>query len=738
LKNAFRVAGAAEGEGIRSGWEKRVAELEGLLTPAELRRARNSTAAAHYTSPTVVKAIWQAVERLGFAGGSVLEPSIGSGNFLGFMPEGLRGKSNVFGVEYDDLTARIAQKLYPNADIVHSGFQDVPLPSNQFALAIGNPPFGADRLNFRFNQAVNGRSIHNQFFLASMDGVRPGGLLAMVVSHNMMDALDKGSRLDLAKQGRFLGAIRLPDTAFAENARTEVVTDIIFLQKHAAEEAEIAAHAADNMRTGTKFDDKKFPDSSDARRYAQHQMDMDRWVHSGTIDDPGGSGETINANDYFLQNPDMVIGRIDASGTMNRRAELNVKLDNPAEFDARLAKAMDRLPRANEPATDVAEASMRHYRLMADGMKLAVERAEPGRIRQTPEGKLNTVVDIDPGEGQSKSLLREIELTKDTPFKPDYTLNVDGKWQRTGDVIGADGKPVKALDKDGRPTTRNEKQVTVYDNPADIPERDRWGEANVAAVRDMLPIRDLFKAQLQLEMQDAPAEMIAANRAKLNAAYESFVAEHGNLSARENAKLAATMPDGGLILAVENVAKDGTISKAPIMSRRVTEPPKPIERARDASDAVAISLGESGRIDIERVAKLLDTDEAGAIKALSEGEEPRAFFDPESQSWEAADLYLSGLVRKKLNAAREAGLEGNIKALEKVIPADWDASQVVPNLGSGWIPPDVYADFLKHLGYDSAFVHYSPLTNSFSVSFEGRPFNDKYNTRVCASSTART
>ena len=741
LKNAFRAAGSAEGEGIAKGWEKRVAEIESLLTPIELRRARNSTGAAHYTSPAVVKSVWAAVKRLGFAGGSVLEPSVGTGNFIGFMPEEARGKSNVFAVEYDNLTARIAQKLYPNADIVSAGFQDVPLAQNQFALAIGNPPFGRESLNFRYNPAANGKSIHNQFFLTSMDGVRPGGLMAMVVSHNLMDALDNSSRLDLARSGEFIGAIRLPDTAFKENARTEVVTDIIFLRKRESEEA-IRAQEAVNDIKGLKPGKDGGEELRTGWEYNETKAEIERWVHSSEIDDPAGSGQKINANGYFLRNRDMVVGDINATGTMNRRAELNVQLKNPEEFQSRLDAAIEGLPKL-DPNEEIAASSLVHYRVMADGMRLAVERAEPGRIQKTVDGELKTVLDMDGGEGTAKSILREITLTKDTPFNSDYTMNIDGKWQRTIDVLepeelgpdgtplkvmGEDGKlhkqkrkPVKVLGEDGKPTNRNLKETIVYENESDIPERDKWGERNVAAVDAMLPIRGRFKEQLQLEMQDASPEAIEANRALLNQAYDQFVERYGNLNDKANSKLALFMPDGGLIMAVEHVNKEKQVEKSAIMSRRVTESPKIIEKAKDASDAVAISLSESGKINLERIASLLDTDEAGAAKALSEGEKPRAYLNPETHTWEASDQYLSGQVRKKLNAAKEAGLEANIKALEKVLPEDWDSSQISPNMGSSWIPGDVYSSFLKHLGYDSSFVHYSAVTNSYTTMYEGRP-----------------
>ena len=342
LKNAFRVAGAGEGEGIAKGWEKRVAELEALLTPPELRAARNSTTAAHYTSQPVVEAMWRAAEWLGFAGGSVLEPAVGTGNFFGLMPQHLRGASDLMGVEYDSLTARIAQMLYPNAAVLHSGLQNVPLPRNQFALAIGNPPFGPELLSFRHNPAVNSYSIHNQFFMASMDALADDGVMAMVVSHNLMDALDPTARYEMATRAHFIGAVRLPDTAFKENARTEVVTDLMFFRKRSAEDAKLAQGAVIALRGGKP---PKLDGDEEKSRYTDIHSNINNWVNSSKVNDPAGSGEQIHANDYFMRHPEMVVGKIDASGKMNAgRPELNVRLEDAAQFEPMLQAAIDRLP----------------------------------------------------------------------------------------------------------------------------------------------------------------------------------------------------------------------------------------------------------------------------------------------------------------------------------------------------------------------------------------------------------
>ena len=713
LKNAFRVAGAKPGEGVAKGWEKRVAELEELLTPAELRAARASTKAAHYTSQAVVEGIWRAVDHLGFAGGAVLEPSVGTGNFIGLMPPELRGQSDVLAVEYDSLTARIAQMLYPNQTILHSGLQNVPLPKNQFALAIGNPPFGSESLYFRHNPAINGKTIHNQFFLSSLDSVAEGGLVAMVVSHFLMDALDGTNRLAMAEKGEFIGAIRLPDTAFKENARTEVVTDVIFFRKRSADDQDLARKAGAALSGG------KDPEDAPAR-YKEIKREIEGWTRAAETPDPAGTDQRINVNGYFLRHPQMVVGEINATGTMyGSGASLNVTLDDPTKFRSLFDAAVARLPKGR-PMHDVAEASRDQFALMAEAMRLAVDQVEVGAI--TLKGGLHTVVSVDAGD-RGKSLLREIPLTETTPFAPDYSYTIDGKWQRTEDVLTPDGKPVKVLDENGKPTNRNTKRTVTFDSEKDIPARHQWGKARIAAVTDMLPIKDLLKKQLVLETQDASQRMLDTNRKKLNEAYDAFVKKHGQLHDAANEKIALTMPDGGLILSVEEntgTKKAPVYSKAAIMSRRVSAPPQPADKADNASDAVAIVLGELGRIDIPRVAELLGTDQEGAEKALSEGDAPRAFYDPEGERWEPADAYLSGLVRRKLVKAQEAGLEANVKALTAVIPQDWTAAQITPNIGSAWIPGDVYADFLKHMGFDTAAVAYSEATNTFSVVAQGK------------------
>ncbi len=277
-------------------WSKEFAELRELLTDAEYKAARASTLNAHFTSPDVVGAIFQFLDRLGFAHGRVLEPSVGVGNFFGLMPASMRKASQLHGVELDPLTSKIAAALYPSAKIAKAtGFQDFEVPGGYFDLAIGNPPFGSEPIVDDARSPYSGASIHNYFFAKSIDKLRPGGLLAMVVSHNFLDAKNDTTRRWIADRANLIGAVRLPNTAFKENAGTEVVTDIVIFQKKT--ESERANGLGD-----------------------------DAWVKAGTQRLTTAKGEDTdhNVSGYFLSNPANVLGTPTAAGSMYRAGEYTV------------------------------------------------------------------------------------------------------------------------------------------------------------------------------------------------------------------------------------------------------------------------------------------------------------------------------------------------------------------------------------------------------------------------------
>lgn len=276
-------------------WSKEYAELKDLLTDAEYKAARASTLNAHYTSPTVVGGIFKALEQVGFTSGRVLEPSVGTGNFFGLMPASMRKKSQLHGVELDPLTSQIAAALYPSAKIAQAtGFQDFQVPSEYFDLAIGNPPFGSEPIVDSDRSPYSGSSIHNYFFAKSIDKLRPGGLLTMVVSHNFMDANNETTRKWISERADLVSAARLPRTAFKENAGTDVVTDILVFRKRAA--ADGAGDAS--------------------------------WVKTGTqkLTDPKTGNEVEHrVSSYFLANPNNVLGTPSAAGSMYRAAEYTVE-----------------------------------------------------------------------------------------------------------------------------------------------------------------------------------------------------------------------------------------------------------------------------------------------------------------------------------------------------------------------------------------------------------------------------
>ena len=295
MANAFRPAPPPE-------WEQTARELRELLSDSEYASARASTPNAHFTSPMVIAAMWDAMRRFGFEGGTILEPSMGVGHFFGLMPE-LDAKRT--GVELDSITARIAGKLYPDATIFAKGFEETPLPDNYFDAVIGNIPFGNFGVYDPAYKPQLTRTIHDYFFAKSLDKVRPGGVLALITSRYTMDKQDDTMRRYLAERADLVGAIRLPNTAFKANAGTEVTTDIIFLQKR----------APGTLAAGESW-----------RGLA-----------------PFGAAEAgqFFINEYFVRNPHMMLGRMELEGTMYRANEPTLVGELSPES---LARAIASLP----------------------------------------------------------------------------------------------------------------------------------------------------------------------------------------------------------------------------------------------------------------------------------------------------------------------------------------------------------------------------------------------------------
>jgi N12 class adenine-specific DNA methylase len=294
---------------VSKGWEKEAAELKELLTPEEYAAAAASTRNAHYTAPEIVKAMWDAMRRMGFNGGRVLEPSVGVGNFFGLMPTDLRNASALHGVELDRITGGVAKNLYPAAKITAPmGFQDFTFPDGYFDAAIGNPPFGAEKLYDPLRKDLKSFSIHNYFFAKSIDGLKPGGVLTMVVTNRMLDSMSDAARQYIAARADLVAAIRLPNNAFLKNAGTEVTTDIVILRK----------------------------------RKEGEKLSRETWDKVVNYTDKNGA--VVPLNEYFTRHPENMLGEFGAYGSMYRPDEAALVAKEGQDTAQLLADALARLP----------------------------------------------------------------------------------------------------------------------------------------------------------------------------------------------------------------------------------------------------------------------------------------------------------------------------------------------------------------------------------------------------------
>ena len=595
----------------KDSWAKEYAELKGLLSEDEYAAARSSTLNAHYTSPTVIRGIYDAVERMGFRSGNILEPSMGVGNFFGMLPDSM-ADSRLYGVELDSITGRIAKKLYPQADITVAGFETTDR-RDFYDLAVGNVPFGQYKVN---DKAYNklGFSIHNYFFAKAIDQVRPGGVVAFVTSRYTLDSKDSSARKHMAERADLLGAIRLPNNAFRANAGTDVVSDIIFLQKR--------------------------------DRPIDHEPD---WVQLGKTED----GFAINQ--YFVDHPEMVLGVLSTESTQYGREELTVAPLEGAVLADQLAEAVQHI----------------------EGQYTEVEV-------ETPD-------------------IAEEEATRRTlPADPDvknfsYTV-VDGEvFYRENSVMT---------------------QVELSDTAK-------------GRVTGMVELRQIVNELIQQQLEDYPDEDIKATQEHLNAAYDAFTAKYGLLNDRKNGRLFEQDSSYYLLCSLENLDEQGQLkSKAAMFTKRTIRPERTVTSVDTPSEALAVSIGEHGKVDLPYMAELLGTPgDYGCITTELSGvifKDPAADpTDPEA-GWQMADEYLSGDVRAKLRMAQFAAettpeFAVNVTALEKAQPRELEASEIDVRLGATWLDPDIIQKFMTETFQIPYYlrravnVRYSPYTAEWRV-----------------------
>jgi len=595
----------------KGNWAKEYTELKGLLSEDEYAAARSSTLNAHYTSPTVIRGIYDAVERMGFRSGNILEPSMGVGNFFGMLPDSM-ADSRLYGVELDSITGRIAKMLYPQADITVAGFETTDR-RDFYDLAVGNVPFGNYKAN---DKAYNklGFSIHNYFFAKAIDQVRPGGVVAFVTSRYTMDSKDSTARKHMAERADLLGAIRLPNNAFRANAGTDVVSDIIFLQKR------------------------------------DRPADIEpAWVQLGKTED----GFAINQ--YFIDHPEMVLGVLSTESTQYGREELTVAPIEGANLADQLAEAVQHI----------------------EGQYTEVEVETP---------------DIADAENEKHIL----------PADPDvknfsYTV-VDGEvFYRENSVMT---------------------QVELSDTAK-------------GRVTGMVELRQIVNDLIDQQLNDYPDEDIKATQERLNAAYDAFTAKYGLLNDRRNGRLFEQDSSYYLLCSLENLDEQGQLkSKAAMFTKRTIRPERTVTSVDTPSEALAVSIGEHGKVDLPYMAELLGTPgEYGRITTELSGvifKDPAADPTNPEAGWQMADEYLSGDVRAKLRMAQFAAETNpefavNVDALTKAQPRELEASEIDVRLGATWLDPDIIQKFMTETFQIPYYlrravnVRYSPYTAEWRV-----------------------
>ena len=564
----------------KESWSKEYAQLKELLTPEEYAAARGSTLNAHYTSPTVIKAIYEAVGRMGFETGNILEPSCGVGNFFGILPEEMRN-SRLYGVELDSISGRIAQQLYPKADITVAGFETTDR-RDFYDLAIGNVPFGQYQVRDKAYDKLN-FSIHNYFFAKALDQVRPGGVVAFVTSRYTMDAKDSTVRRYLAQRAELLGAIRLPNNAFKANAGTEVVSDIIFLQKR------------------------------------DRPLDIvPEWTQTGQTED----GFSINR--YFLDHPEMVLGRQEPEST---------------------AHGMDYTV---NPIEGLELADQLH-----DAVKYIRGTYQEAELPELGEGEaIDTSIPADPNVKNYS-----------------YTV-VDG---------------------------------AVYFRENSRMVRPDLNATAEARVKGMVRLRDCVQELIDLQMDAAtPDSDIREKQAELNRLYDDFSAKYGLINDRANRLAFADDSSYYLLCALEIVDEDGRLErKADMFTKRTIKPHEAVTSVDTASEALAVSIAEKARVDMEYMEQLtgktsdeLASELQGVIFRL-----PGPVPEGERSAYVTADEYLSGNVRRKLRQAQRAAQQDpafaiNVEALTAAQPKDLHASEIEVRLGATWIDKKYIQQFM--------------------------------------------
>lgn len=566
-------------------WSKEFAQLSDALTPKEYEDARKSVLDSFFTSPAIIDGIYEALDKFGFNGGNLLEPSCGVGNFLGKMPSEMAEHTNIYGVEIDSISGRIAKQLYPDADIQITGFESTHFQNGSFDAAVGNVPFGD--LNFPDKQ-YGTTKLHDFFFAQTLDKVKEGGIVAFVTSKGTLDKKDESFRMQLAEKADLIGAVRLPNNAFKANAGTEVTSDIIFLQKRSAPPEEL-------------------PD----------------WVHLGKTEDG------LRVNSYFAENPEMVLGTIIEGNKLYGRNDDTMCI--PIEG--------------------------------AD-LRQQIHEAVLKLNAQISQVKTNAVFQF----SDKQVTMTAAELRPFSFFKYDKgDIYLKGGESKLGNFDVSKVMDTKSKDYD---------RMTAF-----------------------IDLRDTVRELLKVQADDRPENEIKAVQQKLSVQYDDFYKKYGLLHSRKSRQVLRDDCSYNLLLTLEKeFDKDKLIAKSDIFTKRTVRPSKPIEHVDTALEALAISMAETAKVDLEYMSKLTDMSQELLIAELK-GE---IFLVPNTGEYQSASEYLSGDIRQKLDIAAnfaetDSRFAENVTSLEKAMPEPLKAGDIDVKIGATWIPKELYQQFMYEL-----------------------------------------
>lgn len=589
-----------------SSWANEYKELVEVLSPDEYAHARESTLTAFYTPQEVVKACYDIAENLGFKQGNILEPSCGIGNFIGMKPKSM-ADSKVYGIELDSVSAAIAQQLYQTASIVNNAYEKVDLPDNFYDLVTTNVPFGDFKVSDKKYDKHN-PLIHDYFFMKSLDKVRTGGIMILITSKGTMDKENSNIRRYIAQRADFLGAIRLPNDTFKGNAGTEVVSDILVLQKR------------------------------------DRVLDIEpNWVQLDNTEDG------IRMNKYFVDNPDMVLGNMET-------------------VSGRFGPESTCIPYEDRSLEELLDVAVKNIQ---------------GQITEVQIGD-------------------EFEEDLSIPALPDvrnfsYTV-VDGKI-----------------------FFRENSRMTPVDVSAIAENR----------IRGMIALRDTVRSLITMQEQDYSEKEIKSEQLRLNNLYDKFIKDYGLISSRGNKSAFSQDSSYSLLSALEILGENGTLErKEDMFTKRTIKPHIPVTEVDTPSEALAVSMGERAKIDIEYMSSLCHKPE----KEIYDELQGVIFLNPEynvdnptAQKYLMADEYLSGNVRAKLRFAKAVAktqpeYQINVESLKKVQPKDLTASEIDVMLGATWLPVDVVENFMYELLETPYYcklntkVNFSPFSSEWNIT----------------------